>query len=76
MVKFITMESKHEINVTLINEMLQSFPSEKGKPVRPFNPTILQCDEHISNYKGIEAVFGKAFLRKEQQVVNITLIKV
>ena len=44
--------------------MLQSFASEKGNPVRPFNPTILQCDEHISNYKGIEAVFGKTFFEK------------
>ena len=44
--------------------MLQSFASEKGNPVRPFNPTILQCDEHISNYKGIEAVFGNTFFEK------------
>ena len=64
------MESKHEnsdyceLFLKLINEMLQSFASEKGDPVRPFNPIILQCDEHISNYKGIEAIFGKTFCEK------------
>ena len=70
MVKLVTKESKQEksdcceVFLTLINEMLQSFASEKGNPVRPFNPTILQCDEHISNYKRIEAVFGKTFFDK------------
>ena len=44
--------------------MLQSFASEKGNTVRPFNPTSLQCEKHISNYKGIEAVFGKTFFEK------------
>ena len=44
--------------------MMQSFASEKGNPVKPFNPTILQCDEHSSNYKGIEAVFGNTFFEK------------
>ena len=64
------MESKHEnsdyceLFLTLINKMMQSFASEKGKPVRPFSPTILQCDEHISNYKGIEAIFGNTFFEK------------
>ena len=64
------MESKHEnsgyceLILTLINKMMQSFASEKGNPVRPFNPTILQCDEHISNYKGIEAIFGNTFFEK------------
>ena len=70
MVKLVTKESKHEnfdyweLFFTLINEMLPSFASEKGNPVRPFNPTILQCDKHISNYKGIEAVFGNTFFEK------------
>ena len=82
MVKLVTMESKHEnsdycqLFVTLINEMLQSFASQKGNPVRSFNPTILQREEYISNYKGIEAVLERLSLRKEQQLVNITLIKV
>ena len=44
--------------------MLQSFASEKDKPVRPFNPTILPCDEHISNYSEIEAVFRNTFFEK------------
>ena len=58
MVNLVTKESKHENSdyceffLTPINKMLQSFASEKGNPVRPFNPTILQCDEYISNYKG------------------------
>ena len=70
MVKLVTKESKHknsdywELFLTLINEMLPSFASEKGNPVRPFNPTILQCNEHISNYKGTEAVFGNTFFEK------------
>ena len=70
MVKLVTMESKHEnsdyceLILKFINEMLQSFASEKGSSVRPLNPTILQCDEHISNCKGIEAVLGKTFLEK------------
>ena len=70
MVKLVTTESKHEnsdyceLFLTLIKEMLQSFASEKGNPVRPFNPTILQCDEHVSNYKRIESVFGKTFFEK------------
>ena len=70
LVKLVIMESKHEnsdyceLFLTLINKMMQSFASEKGKPVRPFSPTILQCDEHISNYKGIEAVFGNTFFEK------------
>ena len=70
MVKLVTKKSKHEssdcceIFLTLIKEILQSFASKKGNPVRPFNPTILQCDEHISNYKGIEAVFGNTFFEK------------
>ena len=70
MVKLVAMESKYENSdycepfLKLINEMLHSFASEKGNPVRPFNPTILQCDEHISNYKRIEAVFGKTFFDK------------
>ena len=82
MVKLVTTENKHEnsdyceLFLTLINKMLQSFASEKGNPVMPFNPTILKCDKHISNYKGIEAVSGKTFLKKEHQVVSITLIKV
>ena len=69
-VKVVTKESKHKYSdycdffLTLINEMLQSFASEKGNPVRPFNPTFLQCGEHISNYKGIEAVFGNTFLEE------------
>ena len=70
MVKLVTKESKHKYSdycdffLTLINEMLQSFASEKGNPVRPFNPTILQRDEHISNDKWIEAVFGNTFFKK------------
>ena len=70
MVKMVTKNSEHknsdycELFLTLINEMLQSFASEKGNPVRPFNPTFLQCGEHISNYKGIEAVFGNTFLEE------------
>ena len=70
MVELVTKESKHknsdywELFLTLINEMLPSFASEKGNPVRPFNPTILQCNEHISNYKGTEAVFGNTFFEK------------
>ena len=70
MVKLVTKESKHEnsdycaLFLTLINEMLQSFASEKGNPVSPFNPTFLQCDEHISNYKEIEVVFGNTFFEK------------
>ena len=70
MVKLVTKESKQEksdcceVFLTLINEMLQSFASEKGNPVRPFNPTILQWNEHITNYKGTEAVFGNTFFGK------------
>ena len=70
MVKLVTKESKHknsdyfELFLTLIKEMLQSFASEKGNPVRPFNPTILQSDKHISNNKGIEAIFGNTFFEK------------
>ena len=70
MVKFVTKESKHEnsdyceLFLTLINKMLQPFASEKGNPVRPLNLTILQCDDHISNYKRIEAVFGNTFFEK------------
>ena len=70
MIKLVTKEIKHEnsdyceLFLTLMNEMLQSFTSEKGNPGRPFNSTILQCDEHISNYKGIEAVFGNTFFEK------------
>ena len=70
MVKLVTKESKHKYSdycdffLTVINEMLQSFASEKGNPVRPFNPTILQCDEHISKYKRKEAVFGNTFFEK------------
>ena len=70
MVKLVTKESKHESSdycelfLTVSNEMLESFASEKGNPVRPFNPTILQCDEHISNDKRIEAVFGNTFFEK------------
>ena len=47
MFKLVTKESKQEncdyceLFLTLINKMLQSFASEKGNPVRPFNPTIL-----------------------------------
>ena len=44
--------------------MLQSFPSEKGNPFRSFNPNILQREEHTSNFKGIEAVFGNTFFGK------------
>ena len=67
MVKLVTKESKHEnsdyweLFLTLINEMLPSFASENGNPVRPFNPTISQCDEHIINYKRTEAVSGNTF---------------
>ena len=70
MVKLVTMESKRKNSdycdffLTLINEMLQPFASENGNLVRPFNPTILQCNKHISNYKGIEAAFGKTFFEK------------
>ena len=70
MIKLVTKESRHEnsdyceLFLTLINEMLESFASEKGNPVRPFNPTILQCDEHISKYKRKEAVFGNTFFEK------------
>ena len=70
MVKLVTKESKQESSgycelfLTLSNEMLESFASEKGNPVRPFNPTILQCDEHISKYKRKEAVFGNTFFEK------------
>ena len=70
MVELVTKESKHknsdywELFLTLINEMLPSFASEKGNPVRSFNPTILKCDEHISNYKEIESVFGNTFFEK------------
>ena len=70
MVKLVTKESKHEnsdcceLFLTLISAMLKSFASEKGDLVRLFNPTILQCDEHISNYIGIEAVFENTFFEK------------
>ena len=70
MVKLVAMESKYENSdycepfLKLINEMLHSFASEKGNPVRPFNPTILQSDEHISNYREIDAIFGNTFFEK------------
>ena len=70
MVNLVTKENKHknsdycEIFLTLINEMLHLFASGKGNSVRLFNPTILQCDKHISNYKGIEVVFGNTFFEK------------
>ena len=44
--------------------MSKSFASKKGEPVRPFNPTIFKCGEHISNYIGIEAVFENTFFEK------------
>ena len=69
MVKLVTKESKQgksdccEVFLTLINEMLQSFASEKGNQL---GPSIQQfcSDEHISNYKRIEAVFEKTFFEK------------
>ena len=82
MVKLVTKKSKHEnsdcceLFLTLISAMSKSFASEKDEQVRPFNPTIFKCDEHISNYIGIEAYLKILSLRKEQQVVNITLRKV
>ena len=70
MIKLVTMESKHESSdycepfLMLFNVVLQSFLSEKGNPVRPINLTILQCDEPIINFKGIEVVFGNTFFEK------------
>ena len=64
------MESKHEnsdyceLFLALINEMLQSFASEKGNLVRPLNPKSLQCEDHISNYKRKEAVFWNTFFEE------------
>ena len=58
-----------------INEMLQSFALEKCNPVRPFNPTILQCDERISNYTEIEAVFGRTLFEKITASCEFTFIK-
>ena len=58
LVKLVIMESKHqnsdycELFLALINKMMQSFASEKGNPVKPFSPTILQCDEHTVIIEG------------------------
>ena len=63
MIKLLTMESNAEnssycaLFFTLINEMFDKFMKENGQIIKIFNPSIIQCDEHLSNQNGIEAVF-------------------
>ena len=47
---------------TLINEMLEKFMKDNGQIMKIFNLSIIQCDEHLSNQNGIEAVFGQEFV--------------
>ena len=68
MIKLLTMESNAEnssycaLFFTLINEMFDKFMKENGQIIKIFNLSIIQCDEHLSNQNGIEAVFGQEFV--------------
>ena len=42
--------------------MLDKFMKENGQIIKLFNPSIIQCDEHLSNQNGTEAVFGQEFI--------------
>ena len=35
---------------------------ENGQIIKLFNPSIIQCDEHLSNQNGTEAVLGQEFV--------------
>ena len=35
---------------------------ENDQVIKMFNPSIIQCEEHLSNQNGIEAVFGQDFV--------------
>ena len=62
MIKLVTMESNTEnssycaLFFFLIKEMLEKFMKENGQVIKIFNLSIIQCDEHLSNQNGIEAV--------------------
>ena len=43
--------------------MLEKFMKDNGQIMKIFNPSIIQCDEHLSNQNGIEAVFGQEFVK-------------
>ena len=55
---------------------MQSFVSEKGNPVRLFNPIFLQHDNHICKYIGIEVVLGKVFFEKKPASCEYQFVKI
>ena len=67
MIKLVTMESNAEISsycalfFCFINEVLEKFMKENDQIIKIFNPSIIQCDEQLSNQNGIE-VFGQEFV--------------
>ena len=52
---------------TLINEMLDKFMKENGQIIKTFSPSIIHCDEHLSNQNGIKAVFGQEFVENRTE---------
>ena len=50
--------------------MLEKFMKENGQIIKIFNPSIIQCDKHLSNQSGIEAVFGQEFVENRTVSCN------
>ena len=64
MIKVVTMKSNTEnssycaLVFSLINEMLVKIMKENDQVIKIFNPSIIQCNEHLSIQNEIEAVLG------------------
>ena len=48
---------------------------ENGQVIKIFNPSIIQCDEHLSNRNEIEAVFQQNLIESRLQVKSTILKK-
>lgn len=43
--------------------MLEEFMKKNDQIIKIFNPSIIQCNKHLSNQNGMETVFGQEFVK-------------
>ena len=74
MINLVTMKSNTEnssycaLVFSLINEMLVKIMKENDQVIKIFNPSIIQCNEHLSNQNGIEADLRQVGYLNDHQV--------
>ena len=58
-----------------IKKVLEKFMKENDQIIKIFNPSIIQCEEQLSNQNGIEAVLDRNLWKVGLQVAS-TILKI